>query len=127
MRKSLTVTITDEGRDKDKQFILTEMPALQAHYWAVKAILALGKNGVDLPEGFEESGMAGIAKLGIELVFKLPYDIARELLDDLLTCVKCIPDPQKPNITRNLIADDIEEVKTYFNLEIEVFKLHVDF
>lgn len=127
MRKSLTVTMIDDNRDKDKQFILTEMPALQAHYWAVKAILAIAKNGVELPDGFEESGMAGIAKLGLELVFKLPYEIARELLDDLLKCVKIIPNPQAPNVVRDLIADDIEEIQTYFKLEVEVFKLHVGF
>lgn len=45
----------------------------------------------------------------------------------MFECITIIPDPSKPNVTRALIEDDIEEVATRLKLRIEIFKLHVDF
>jgi len=48
-RKTCRVTIDADGRDKGKTFILTELPALDIERWTVRLVLALGKNGVNLP------------------------------------------------------------------------------
>ena len=56
----------EDGRDKDKVFLLTEMSATQGEDWAMRAILALMQANVDLPDGALELGMAGLAEIGLK-------------------------------------------------------------
>ena len=49
-RRTKTYVIADENRDKGKMFLLTEMPALQAEKWAIRAFLALAKAGLVIPD-----------------------------------------------------------------------------
>lgn len=127
MRKVLVVTITDQNRDKGKAFQITEMPASQGEAWATRAILALIAGGVELPEGFENLGMAGIAEIGLKALAGLKYDVAEPLLAEMMGCVQSIPDPAKPHIVRPIIEEDIEEITTRIKLRAEVWKLHTDF
>jgi hypothetical protein len=126
-RKTTTVTIADPGRDNGKSFFLTEMSADQAESWGMRALLALAKSGVTLPPDIEKSGLAGAASMGLKALSGLPWEAAKPLLDEMLGCVKCIPDPGKPHITRPLIEDDIDEVKTRLKLRMEVWNLHTGF
>lgn len=132
-RKTETVTITAEGRDKGKVFVITEMPALKAERWAFRALLALAHAGVELPEGAAQSGMAGFARAGLDALNNLKYDEVSPLLDEMWTCVQIIPDPQKnPGFVRALVireteGDDIEEVSTGFTLRERIFRLHTSF
>lgn len=132
MRKTETVTITIDGRDKGKQFLITEMPALRAERWAFRALLALAHAGVEMPEGATEGGMASIAAAGLRALNSLDFDEARPLLDEMWTCVQVIPDPKNPQIVRPLVnleieGDDIEELATIFQLRERIFRLHTDF
>jgi hypothetical protein len=126
-RKSLLYTVTDEGRDKGKVFLLTEMAASQAERWAVRAFLAMAKGGVELPDGAVESGFAGLASYGITLIGKLPFEDADVLMDEMFQCITIIPNAANPNITRGLVESDIEEIGTRIKLRVAVFKLHADF
>jgi hypothetical protein len=126
-RKTLQYTVQDEGRDKGKVFLITEMSASHAESWAARAILALMAGGVELPEGFERFGMAGIAELGIKALSRLKWEDAQPLLDEMWACVQILPNPAKPNIIRALIEEDIEEVATRVKLRAEIWKLHVGF
>src|SRR6185312_7551249 len=65
-RKTEIINVTSEGRDKGKQFIITEMPALRAERWAFRALLALAHSGVQLPEGAADGGMAVLASAGLQ-------------------------------------------------------------
>jgi hypothetical protein len=126
-RKVSYFEVKDEGRDKGKVFELTEMSASAAEQWALRAILAIGRSGVEVPEGIEKAGMSAIAAFGLNLVMKLPMDEANVLMGQMFDCVKVIPDISKRQITRSLIEDDIEEVATRIKLRKAVFDLHVDF
>ena len=126
-RKTLQYTVQDEGRDKGKVFVITEMSASQAESWASRAILALMAGGVELPEGFDRFGMAGIAELGIKALARLKWEDAQPLLDEMWACVQILPNPAKPNISRALIEEDIEEVATRVKLRMEIWSLHVGF
>lgn len=123
-RKILNVTISDEGRDKDKVFVLTEMPASQAERWAARALFALMNSGVTIPDNIASTGLAGIAALGIKALGRLPFELAEPLLDEMFECVKIMPNPE---VTRALIEDDIEEMKTRIQLRKEIFNLHTSF
>ncbi|ELC7391345.1 hypothetical protein RJO89_000314 [Enterobacter asburiae] len=126
-RKELYYTVEDKGRDNGKKFYIREMSATQAEWWAIRAILAMANNGINLPDNLSDMGMAGMAKVGFEMVAKIPPEDARPLLDELMKCVQAVPNPADQNIKRPLIDDDTEEVMTRLKLRGEVFKLHVDF
>lgn len=127
MRGTAKVTISDEGRDKGKVFIITEMPASQSESWALRAILALMAGGVDLPEGFERMGMAGMAELGIKALAGLRWEVAEPLLAEMWQCVTIQPNPDDARIVRDLIEQDVEELATRIKLRAEVWNLHAGF
>lgn len=127
MRKTKGVTITTEGRDKGKTFLLTEMPARQAEKWGTRALLTITRSGVNLPEDIAEAGMVGVALAGLQLLSNINFHDAEPLLDEMLTCVQFIPDPNNKGIVRFLHDSDIEEVKTIIQLRVEVLSLHTDF
>jgi len=126
-RKTLIYTVTDQNRDHKKQFLITEMAPAQSEAWAFRAILALMKDGVEMPAGFEHTGMAGMAEIGIRALQGLSWELAEPLLKEMMECVQIMPDPSKPHVLRQLIDEDIEEVATRVKLRIEVWKLHMDF
>ena len=127
MRKTITYTVTDEGRDKGKVFLLEEMSADAAERWALRFIFALMNTGIDLPDDIENMGMSGVFVMGLRAIGRVPFTIAEPLLDDLMGCIKIIPDPGTPNVTRKIFEADIEEVRTRLTLKKEVFNLHTDF
>lgn len=131
-RKTEIVNVTSEGRDKGKQFIITEMPALRAERWAFRALLALAHSGVQLPEGAADGGMAVLASAGLQALNSLDFEEARPLLDEMWSCVQIVPDPKNQSIVRPLVireseGDDIEELTTIFQLRERIFRLHTDF
>lgn len=123
----MTYTVADEGRDQGKIFVLTEMAASRAEAWAMRAILALMAGGVNLPEGFERLGMAGMAEVGIKALAGLQWEVAKPLLDEMFACIKIQPDKSNPNLSRDLLEQDIEEIPTRVKLRAEVWKLHTGF
>lgn len=128
MRKTKTVAIEMEGRDKGKQYVLTEMSALAAEKWAARALLALSHAGVQVPEDVESAGMAHLAAFSMQALNMARWDELEPLLDEMLTCVQYVPDPSHPNFSRPVSAEgDIEEVQTILYLRAEVFDLHTGF
>lgn len=126
-RKTAMYPIQDEGRDKGKLFLITEMSAARAESWAMRVLLALMSGNAEMPDNFEELGMAGLAELGMKSLSGLKWEVAEPLLAEMLECVQVIPDPSKTHVQRSLIESDIEEVATRMKLRMEVFKLHTDF
>jgi len=131
-------TVSAEGRDKGKSFLLTEMPPRQAEKWATRALLAFARSGKnDMPDEFKEdmqrTGMAGIAAIGLRAITTIDFNDAEPLLDEMMTCVTFIPDMSKIDqmsrqpIVRPMIEDDIEEVATILQLRSEVIELHLGF
>lgn len=140
MRKTKLVSITTEGRDRGKHFLLTEKDAIGTEKWAMRALLAMGRNGIEVPDDVLTSGAVGILGAGLASIAKLPFDEAEPLLDEMLTCIAIVPDPSKRDamnpdrpITRGLIIDesvgdaDIQEVSTLLYLRKEVAELHLGF
>lgn len=115
------------NRDFGKLFLIREMPARQAERWAMRALLAVARSGVDLPENIVGGGMQSIAMLGIQAIMRVRFEDVEDLLDELMECVSIVPDPKKPKLVRDLSEDDIEEVKTMIILRKEVIELHVGF
>ena len=126
-RNTLNYIVADKGRDFGKVFVLTELPAAQGEAWAMRAILALTSEGVDLPPGFERMGMSGMVEIGIKSLSKLRWEVAAPLLGEMWQCVQIMPDPSRPHVVRELFENDIEEITTRVKIRVEIFKLHLDF
>jgi len=132
MRKSKLVTISAEGRDKGKLFVVNEKSAAAAEWWATRALLALGKAGADIGDT-DNLGMQKLATIGLTSLMKVdPFDL-KPLLDEIMECVRIIPDKNNIDFSRPLRIDstsgedDIEEFATYVRLRTEVFELHTGF
>ncbi len=126
-RKSVTYVVTDEGRDKGKKFLITEMSAEQCEEWAMRVLLAVMGSNPELPPGFETLGMAALAEIGLRMIASLKWDQAKPLLDEMFSCVEILPDAKHLNVRRALIPVDIEEVSTRLKLRLEVWNLHMGF
>jgi hypothetical protein len=137
-RRTKTVTIAAENRDKGKTFLLTEMPPRQAEKWATRALLALSKSGrVELPDDFREllatGGLPALAAIGMGAIAAIHFDEAEPLMDEMFSCAAFVPDPSKIDqmtqqpIVRPIREDDIEEVSTILYLRNEVIELHLGF
>lgn len=129
MRKTANVRITDaDSRDNGKVYKITEMPATQAEKWGARALLALSRAGVDVPDDVAKSGLQGIAILGLKALGGVSFEDAELLMDEMFGCVTIVPDEAKnPDYSRTLVETDIEEVATRVLLRGEVFKLHTGF
>ncbi|AKL43790.1 TPA: hypothetical protein I8438_002269 [Serratia marcescens] len=126
-RKETFITIDAAGRDQGKVFYIKEMSASQAEWWALRALMAMGRGGVEIPDNLRSMGIAAMAVEGLKAISKIHPDEAKPLLDELMTCVQAVPNPADKTVVRPLIEADIDEVATRLNLSAEVFKLHVDF
>jgi hypothetical protein len=133
-RRTKEVVITDEGRDQGKVFLLTEMPAMQADRWALRAMLAIAHSGVNVPEELLGMGMAGWMALGVRSMIGISAVELIPLLDEIhAACVSHVPDPKKPAIRLGaggvgpIPPEAIEEVKTFMTLRKELLSLHTGF
>lgn len=126
-RRTAVSVIDADGRDKGKRFLITEMSASQAERWAVRAFLAMGATGIEIPDDIKEAGLAGLAALGVQAMGFIPFEAAEPLLAEMFDCIQFVPDPANPTFTRPLIEDDIEEVATRLKLRKDVIELHTGF
>lgn len=127
MRKEKYITIDAKNRDEGKMFHIHEMPAYHAEKWALQALFLLGEAGISIPDSVKDMGMGALALEGLKALSRVPFEKSEPLLDELLSCVKIVPDPGNKDIKRSDIKNDIEEITTYLKLRAEVFKLHTDF
>ena len=127
-RKTKEVVIAAEGRDHGKTFIITEMPADQAERWALRALLALQAAGVSLPDGFEATGMAGVAFAGLTALGRIRYEDVAPLLQEMMGCVKYRHRPGQ-DAQPLAVGEEcqVEEVATLLQLRGEVLELHTGF
>lgn len=126
-RKVLDITIDADGRDKGKVFRLTEMPSSQAEKWGQRAMSAMARSGVQIPDQLMGSGMAGIGAIGLYSFMGIRAEEMQPLMDEMMACIKIVPDPSHPQIARTLIEDDIEEVKTRLKLRNDLYELQTGF
>lgn len=125
--KTSTVTIQDDGRDRGKVFLITEMPAWQAEKWAIRLMQGATRAGLDVPANIVSQGMLSVAYYGITAIASMRWEDAEPLLDEVMACIKIIRDPSRPDMVFDLLLTDIEEVATRLHLRAEVFKLHTNF
>ncbi len=133
MRKEITVTLNDRGNELT--FRIREMPATKVERWIIKLAGALSATGVfsaDVADGVDaQKAIAdfllkgGLSKLGA--VTKDYDEVIQPLIDELYTCVEQKVGSAYFALTPDVIDAKIEDVRTLFNLQKEIVKLHLDF
>lgn len=122
-RRTKVFTVQDDkSRDNGKAYLITEMSAEAAEWWAFQVLQAL--LGSDAEIDFN-APLAQMARQGLAALGKLPPEKARPLLEQMMDCVRVkLPNT---NDSRDMLSGDIEEVKTRIMLRKEVLELHLDF
>lgn len=122
-RQTSYFTVTKKGRDQGKTFLLTEMSALQADRWATRALFAITKGEVIVPESVSGAGFAFLAEAGLKILLLAPLEMVKPLLDELMDCVQFVPNADNKSVVRSIHESDIEEAGTYADLRQQVFEL----
>ena len=123
--KTKPFTVSREGRDKGKTYLLTEMPAVQAYKWAYRAFGAMARAGLEVPQNIVDMGMAGVLAMGLKAILGAEFSEAEPLLDELTACVTRIETAIPAG--RPLVDNDIEEPLTLASLHSGVLELHTGF
>ena len=120
-RKEVEIKIED-GRDANKVFKITEMPAVPMDKWATRALLLLGKAGMNI-------GVLNTMSINdiLTALSKSDYDATEKLLDEMLSCCSFIKDGVSVPMKGDMIDSVIEEWTTIFRLRIEAIKLNLGF
>lgn len=129
MRRIERLTVSAEGRDKGKVFVLTEMPADQGERWANRAALALTNTGAAIPDEALGAGWATLAALGVQALGMLRHENVQPMLDELWpACVRFENKPGQPlqEVGQGINAV-IEEVATRYSIYYALWKLHTGF
>lgn len=138
MRRTRTVTIDKpadgerENRDAGKSFLLTEVAAIAAEEWGLRAMMALGTSGIVVPQEIADAGLIGIALIGYQAFMGAKEEAVLPLWREMLpACVQL-----KPPIGENAAGATIlmpwhpsivEEVSTLQLLRQQILELHTGF
>jgi len=118
--------VSSFGADENKMFLISKMPAFKQEKFAYRALMALARSGVEIPEGMT-SNTEKLAAIGLTALLKADFNDIEPLLDEMLQYVKIIPNQANPKIQRDLREEDIEDVRTIMALRKEIFAHNVDF
>lgn len=127
-RKTTRITISEEGRDKGKAFVLTELPADQGERWFIRAMLAMVQSGADISPEVIQGGAASFAALGLQALGGIAWPQLEPLLDEMWECVQYSHATNLPlqSITVG-VNSQIEEVSTRLALRVAILQLHAGF
>ncbi|HDL6888381.1 TPA: hypothetical protein PXL93_004390 [Yersinia enterocolitica] len=127
-RKQITYTVEDEGRDKGKEFIITEMSAWDAEELSEEIYRAMGHGEFNsLPADVVSMGVAGLATVGVSVLAAAPASVSRPISDRVLSTVEIVITNEGKDITRSIKPIDFEEISTIRTLKDKVFELNFGF
>lgn len=128
-RKEIPFIVEEEGRDKGKEFLITEMSAWDADSLAQDIFRAMGdSNYSSIPADVIAMGCAGLATVGLSVISASSPEVARQLRDRLMSTVDIVitnnGERQQRKVNGSL---DFEEVSTIRSLLDKVFQVNFDF
>ncbi|MEB0359563.1 hypothetical protein VC566_00665 [Citrobacter freundii] len=128
-RKEIPFIVEEEGRDKGKEFLITEMSAWDADSLAQDIFRAMGdSNYSSIPADVIAMGCAGLATVGLSVISASSPEVARQLRDRLMSTVDIVITNDGKRQQRKVNgALDFEEVSTIRSLLDKVFQVNFDF
>lgn len=128
-RKEIPFIVEEEGRDKGKEFLITEMSAWDADSLAQDIFRAMGdSNYSSIPADVIAMGCAGLATVGLSVISASSPEVARQLRDRLMSTVDIIITSKGQRQQRKVNGSlDFEEVSTIRSLLDKVFEINFNF
>lgn len=128
-RKEIPFIVEEEGRDKGKEFLITEMSAWDADSLAQDIFRAMGdSNYSSIPADVIAMGCAGLATVGLSVISASSPEVARQLRDRLMSTVDIVITNDGKLQQRKVNGSlDFEEVSTIRSLLDKVFQVNFDF
>ena len=127
MRKEIVITLQDG--ENSLNFRIKQMSASQLESWIIRALLALGKGGMQVPDGADiKAAGAYLARNGLSALGGLSYDEVKPLLDEMLGCCWHITGANSATqLSPETVDGIIGDVKNLLKLRIEAAKLNLGF
>lgn len=128
MRKTRKLTIEgnpEENRDAGKVFLITEVSAVQAEEWGLRALMALGTSGIVVPQEVADAGVIGVVMIGYQAFMGAsPAEVLPLWREMLPACVSQwvsseVSHPWNPTL--------VEETSTLLKLRQNILELHTGF
>lgn len=128
-RKEIPFIVETEGRDKSKEFLITEMSAWDADTLSQDLFRAMGdSNYTGIPPDVIAMGCAGLATVGLSVLSASSPDVAHKLRDTLMSTVDIVVTHEGQRNQRKVNgAIDFEEVSTIRAVLDKVFQVNFDF
>lgn len=128
-RKEIPFIVEEEGRDKGKEFLITEMSAWDADSLAQDIFRAMGdSNYSSIPADVIAMGCAGLATVGLSVISASSPEVARQLRDRLMSTVDIVITNDGKRQQRKVNGSlDFEEVSTIRSLLDKVFQVNFEF
>jgi len=128
-RKEIPFIVETEGRDKGKEFLITEMSAWDADALAQDIFRAMGdSNYSSIPADVIAMGCAGLATVGLSVISASSPEVACQLRDRLMSTVDIIITSEGQRQQRKVNGSlDFEEVSTIRSLLDKVFEINFNF
>lgn len=131
-RRTRTISIpadAKENRDAGKVFIVTEVDAVTAEEWGLRAIMAIGTGGIVVPPELANAGLFGVVLVGYQALMGAREDAVLPLWREMLpACVKLRHAQTKDHATEEPFHRFmVEEVSTLLALRQAVMEIHTGF
>ena len=125
-RRTKVVTIDSEkSRDHGKTFLITEMSADAAEWWAIRVTQGIVGSNPDADFDIFSGSLPRLANFAFVGLAKIPADQLKPLMDEMKSCVSVLlPDGKT---SRALLAGDVEDIMTWLELRKEVFEILTGF
>ncbi|NNS07342.1 hypothetical protein [Erwinia sp. JH02] len=128
MSRKIITFIAEDGRDKGKEFQITEMSAWDAEELSEEIYRAMGQGEFNsLPADVVSMGIAGLATVGMSVLAAAPAATSRYISDKLLSTVKAVITHEGQQVSRDVEKIDFEEIATLRKLKDKVLELNFSF
>lgn len=125
-RRTKVVTIDSEkGRDHGKTFLITEMSADAAEWWAIRVTQGIVGSNPDADFDIFSGSLPRLANFAFVGLAKIPADQLKPLMDEMKACVSVLLPDGKTG--RALLPGDVEDIMTWLELRKEVFEVLTGF
>lgn len=113
------------NRDAGKTFVVTEVDAVQAEEWGLRAMMALGTSGIVVPQDMMALGVLAIPLVGYQAFMGAREEAVLPLWREMLSA--CVTVRHSELVTEPFARHHVEEVSTLLALRQAIMELHTGF
>ena len=122
MAGTVDITITDEGPDKGKRFVIRKLNGAAAEDIFARVVLTLAKAGTEVPLDLFSLKSGDVVRLLLDGLRRVPWEEAKPLLNMMMGCVDRLHADGTGALP--LTVDDCDELRTRLLLRRKVFELN---